>query len=266
MFFVISKLAEILLTPSDAVAIVGFAGLLLLAFGRRRAGVALAAAAAFLVLVIGWGPVGSALMLPLEERFPVPNLPEHVAGIVYLGGAIDPIVSSAHDRAAIGDAAERLTATAELARRYPDARIVLSGGIGRLLTEGSRPEAFWAGRLLERLGVAPGRIALDETSRNTIENAVNSRRIAAPKPSETWLLVTSAFHMPRAVACFEKVGFAVMPYPVDYRTRPADLRQPTELVAAGLSRTDTAVHEWLGLLGYHLLQGTALFPAPERRR
>ena len=266
MFFVISKLAEILLTPSDAIAIVGLAGLLLAASGRRRAGAALTAVAAFLVLVIGWGPAGSALLLPLEDRFPAPDLPEHVAGIVYLGGAIDPIVSGAHDRAAIGEAAERLTATAELARRYPDARIVISGGIGRLLTEGSRPEAFWAARLLERLGVAAERIALDETSRNTIENAVNSRRIAEPKPSQTWLLVTSAFHMPRAVACFEKAGFPVVPYPVDYRARPADLWQPAELVAVGLSRTDTAVHEWLGLLGYHLLKGTVLFPGPERQR
>lgn len=265
MFFIVSKLAEILLTPSDAVAIVGLAGLVSLVLRRRRTGVTLTAAAALLVIVVGWLPLGSALMLPLEDRFPVPDLPGHVAGIVYLGGAIDPLLSSAHGRAAIGEAAERLTTTAELAGRYPGARIILSGGIGRLLTEGSRPEAYWAERLLAHLGVAPGRMALDATSRNTIENAVNSRRIAEPKPGETWLLVTSAFHMPRAVACFEKAGFAVLPYPVDFRARPADLWQPTDSVAAGLSRTDTAVHEWLGLLGYHLLKGTELFPAPRRR-
>ena len=205
---------------------------------------------------------GSALLLPSRGSLSRAGPARACDGIVYLGGAINPLLSSAHGRLALNEAAERLTATAELARRYPHARIVLSGGIGHLLTEGSRPEAFWAARLLERLGVDPARITLEETSRNTIENAVNSRRIANPKPGETWLLVTSASHMPRAVACFEKAGFPVLPYPVDYRARRADLLQPAESVAAGLSRTDTAVHEWLGLLGYHWLKGTALFPAP----
>ena len=181
MFFVASKLAEIVITPSDAIAIVGLAGLVLMVLRRRRAGAALTAAAAVLLVAVGWLPVGSALMMPLENRFPEPDLPKQVTGIVWLGGAVDPIVSSVHGRPALNEAAERLTATVELARRFPEARIILSGGIGRLLTEDSRSEAFWARRLVEGLGVAPDRIILDTASRNTIENAVNSRRIAKPK-------------------------------------------------------------------------------------
>lgn len=264
MFFIASKLAEIVITPSDAIAIVGLAGFVLLVFRRRRTGAALTAAAAVLLVVLGWLPVGSALMMPLENRFPEPDLPNHVTGIVWLGGAVDPVLSTARGRPAVNEAAERLTTTVELARRFPEARIILSGGIGRLLTENSRSEAFWARRLIEGLGVAPDRIFLDTASRNTFENAVNSRRIARPKAGETWLLVTSAYHMPRSVACFRKAGFDVVPYPVDYRTKPSDLVQPTDSVAAGLGRTDTAVHEWLGLVAYHLLKGTELFPAPAR--
>ncbi len=262
MFFAVSKVAETVLTPSDAIAILGLAGLVLLLLGRRRAGTAAAAIAAALLLVLGWLPVGSALMQPLENRFPVPPLPEHVTGIISLGGAIDPMVSTARGRTALNSAAERLTGTAELARRFPEARIILSGGIGRMFADGNRSEAFWGRRLLEGLGVEPGRIAVDETSRNTIQNAVNSLAVARPKAGETWLLVTSAYHMPRSVACFRKVGFDVVPYPVDFRTRFAELLRPADTVARGLSRTDEAVHEWLGLVTYHLLKGTELFPGP----
>jgi uncharacterized SAM-binding protein YcdF (DUF218 family) len=93
---------------------------------------------------------------------------------------------------------------------------------------------------------------------------VFSRLIANPQPGERWLLLTSAFHMPRAVAVFRAVGFPVEPYPVDWRTTgPADLFRPYPSVSEGLRRTDVAVREWVGLLLYRLTGKTAeLFPAP----
>ena len=108
-------------------------------------------------------------------------------------------------------------------------------------------------RQLEDLGVARDRITAEEQSRNTIENAVFARLIANPKPGERWLLLTSAYHMPRAMAAFRAAGFAVEAYPVDWRTRgPNDLVRPFAAVSEGLRRTDTAVHEWVGLLAYRL--------------
>src|SRR6185295_10248649 len=107
-------------------------------------------------------------------------------------------------------------------------------------------------RFLIDLGVPAERIEMEEMSRTTFENAAESLAIAKPKSGETWLLVTSAYNMPRAVASFRAVGFEVVPYPVDYRTRPADLRRPVATVVGGLELTDIAVHEWLGLLGYRL--------------
>jgi uncharacterized SAM-binding protein YcdF (DUF218 family) len=217
-----------------------------------------------LLVIAGLSPLGNALILPLEDRFPPWN-PSHGApdGIVVLGGAISPGVSEARNAIALDEAAERITATAELARRYPDARIIFSGGSGSLL-EREGPEAPFAVRQLMALGVAHDRITAEEQSRNTIENAVFSRLIANPKPGERWLLVTSAYHMPRAVAAFRAAGFPIEPYPVDWHTRgAADLLWPFPVFWWGLQRTDTAVHEWIGLVIYRITSRTTeLFPAP----
>jgi uncharacterized SAM-binding protein YcdF (DUF218 family) len=105
---------------------------------------------------------------------------------------------------------------------------------------------------------------MDRDARNTYENAVFSKKLAAPKPGERWLLVTSAFHMPRAIGLFRKVGFTVEPYPVDWRVgRPADVFAFTQFATDGLLRTDVGVREWLGLVAYRLAGRTdALFPGP----
>ena len=132
------------------------------------------------------------------------------------------------------------------------------------LFESAPSKPPFAVRLFEALGIAPDRITAEEQSRNTIENAVFSRLIAQPKPGERWLLVTSAFHMPRAIAAFRAAGFPVEAYPVDWRTRgPIDATRLFSSVAVGLAQTDLAMHEWVGLLAYRLTgKTTELFPAP----
>ena len=155
-------------------------------------------------------------------------------------------------------------ATLELARRYPNARIVISGGTGSLLYD-EQPEAGVAVQEFEALGIPHDRISAEEQSRNTVENAVFSRLIANPQPGERWLLVTSAYHMPRAVGTFRAAGFPIEPYPVDYRTRgPSDAVRPFSVANKGLELTDIALHEWLGLLAYRLTGRTMeLFPGPQ---
>jgi uncharacterized SAM-binding protein YcdF (DUF218 family) len=117
---------------------------------------------------------------------------------------------------------------------------------------------------LEALGVAHDRITAEEQSRNTIENAVFSRLLADPKPGQRWLLVTSASHMPRAIATFRAAGFAVEAYPVDWHTKGRhDTAELFGSPAGGLAMTDYAVHEWVGLAVYWLTGKTSeLFPAP----
>ena len=166
--------------------------------GFRAAGWRLAIGSLVLLAVIGLSPVGNALIVPLEQRFPPWDHSRGAPhGIVVLGGALSPDVSHARNTVALNEAAERLTAVAELARRYPDARIIFSGGSGAVIFD-ERPEAEFALRLLESLGVAKGRVVAEDKSRNTVENARFSRELAQPKPGERWLLVTSAYHLPRA--------------------------------------------------------------------
>jgi uncharacterized SAM-binding protein YcdF (DUF218 family) len=265
MFFTLSKLLGFLSVPSNLLIVVGLLGLGLLLFTRwERLGSWLIVTSLVLLALAGLSPLGNALILPLEDRFP-PWDASHGPpdGIIMLGGAISPDVSAARGSVAFDDAAERVTATVELARRYPNARVIVSGGSNTLVFE-EAIEAVYAVQELVALGVPHDRITAEEQSRNTVENAVFSRLVANPKPGERWLLVTSAFHMPRAVGAFRAAGFPIEPYPVDWRTRgPKELLWPILNVANGLQRTDTAAHEWIGLIAYWLAgKSNELLPGP----
>jgi uncharacterized SAM-binding protein YcdF (DUF218 family) len=264
MFFVLSKVLGFFANPSNVVIAVGLLGVLLLPTRFARTGRRLMAASIIALAVLGLSPVGNAVMIPLEQRFPrweaAGRAPD---GIVVLGGMIVPYVSAARDDVALNEAAERMTVVAQLARRYPDMRILFSGGSGALLFDGGN-EAVFAARLLESFGIARARILLDDRSRNTIENAEFSKAIAQPKPGERWLLVTSAYHMPRSIGVFRRAGFAVEAFPVDWRTRgPVDVLRPFATMGDGLRRADTAMREWVGLAAYWLTgRSSALFPGP----
>ena len=184
-------------------------------------------------------------------------------GIVVLGGALDAVVSGARREVALNEAAERMTEVAGLAQRYPNARIVFSGGSGQLVFQGENESAL-ARRLFGYFGIAPNRVAVEDRSRDTVENARFTKAVADPKPGERWLLVTSAYHMPRSIGTFRRAGFAIEAYPVDWRTRgPSDLWRPFTNLGDGIRRTDTAAREWVGLVAYRLAGHTSeLFPGP----
>ena len=264
MFFILSKLLGFVTLPSNLLIEIGIVGVLLLFTSYRRLASWLVVTSIVLTAVVGWSPLGNILLLPLEQRFPPWDASRGPpTGLVVLGGAITPDVSAARGAVALNEGAERLTAAAELARRYPNARIIYSGGSNAVLAE-PIAEAPFAVQELEALGVAHDRITAEEQSRNTVENAVFSRLIAQPKPGERWLLITSAYHMPRAIAAFRAAGFGVEAYPVDWRTRGwIDASRPFDSLSDGLRRTDEAVHEWIGLLAYRLTGKTnELFAAP----
>jgi uncharacterized SAM-binding protein YcdF (DUF218 family) len=264
MFFVISKVLGFFAIPSNLVLMVGILGLLLLATRFARAGRRLAFTSLVLLAILGLSPLGNALILPLEDRFPPWNAADGApAGIIVLGGAISPDISAARSEVALNESAERLTVAAELALRYPEARVLFSGGSGALIF-GEGSEAEFAARVFESFGVSRRRVLLEDRSRNTLENAILSKDLARPQPGQRWLLVTSAYHMPRAIGIFRQAGFDVEPYPVDWRTGgPADAFLPFGTVGDGLRRTDTAVREWVGLLVYWLMgMSSSLFPGP----
>jgi uncharacterized SAM-binding protein YcdF (DUF218 family) len=267
MFFILSKTIAFLLLPSNILFLVGLIGLVLLATRFRRAGVRMMAICLVLMTVIGFVPFGGMLVRALESRFPPWN-PAGAApdGIIVLGGAISPDLSRLYGAVQLSDSAERVTVIPELARAYPNARIIYSGGDASLFADKGR-EADYLYPLLDTFGVPRDRVTIENRARNTYENAVFSKELAKPKPGERWLLVTSAAHMPRAIGCFRRAGFPVEAYPVDWHTGGAMKFRLTNRFSGGLGGLDNAVHEWTGLLAYWLRGRTSeFFPSPAAAR
>ena len=264
MFFAASKVIGFFALPSNIVAALLAVGLVLLLTRFRRAGVRILAFGAVVLLLLGYSPLANVLLLPLSERFPAWTADGRAPdGIIVLGGAIDAETTTARGSLEIDSSAERIVAMLRLARQYPAARIVFSGGSGNLV-DTPVAEAPIVGRLLEEFGVARERIVLEGESRTTTENAVFTHRLVQPKPGERWLLVTSSFHMPRSIGAFRRAGFDAEAHPVDWRTSGwTDATTPFNKLSAGLARTDVAVHEWVGLFAYWMTgRSSELFPKP----
>jgi uncharacterized SAM-binding protein YcdF (DUF218 family) len=254
-----------MLLPTELLILVGIAGALLLATRWASLGRRLMAASLLLLAICGFSPLGNWLLYPLESRFPAWDAARGAPdGVVVLGGSIDADISAAHGVAVVHAAADRIIAAAALARRYPNARLIFTGGSANLISNDAR-EADYAAEIFERLGVPRERLTMERRSRNTEENAEFTKAIAAPKRGERWLLVTSAYHMPRSVGLFRKAGFAVEPYPVDWRIGGrADLLRFSAFAVDGLQHTDLAVHEWIGLAAYRITGKTSqLLPGPD---
>jgi uncharacterized SAM-binding protein YcdF (DUF218 family) len=260
VFFVLSKLFWLVASPANLLLLLAVAGAILLftrfwVWGRR-----LCVAALVGLAVLGVSPLGWLLLSPLENRFARPaGLATPPAVIVVLGGAIQPEMSRARRQVSVNEAAGRLTEALALARRFPAAKVVYSGCSAAL--GGGPCEADVAGRFFTSMGVARERVLLERASRNTQENALFTRDAVAQKEGEVWLLVTSAFHMPRAMGAFRKVGVSVTPWPAAYLTAPNDLQFGH--VTSGLRLSETALREWIGLIAYRLTgRIDYVFPAP----
>jgi uncharacterized SAM-binding protein YcdF (DUF218 family) len=216
------------------------------------------------LLIGGFSSLGDLLIVPLENRFPRPDLADaKIDGLIVLGGSEVPKISSTRQAIAVNDAAERYIDAMVLARRFPNARVVFSGG-GEALSDAGETEAQSAARIFTQLGLAPERLTLEDRSRTTWENALLSAPLIGQKTGERWLLVTSAWQMPRAMGAFRKVGITVEAYPVDYRTtgRYAPFRVVGNM-ADGLRRFDYIVREYPALAVYWLTgRTTELFPGP----
>lgn len=268
MFFYLAKIIWFVVQPSNAMAIVLGLGIVLLLVGARRLGGYAIILSAIGVLIFGFSPISNILIQPLEDRFPQYQLSNDgrgapVDGIILLGGGLETIVTTARGTPALNEAGDRLTTFAALARAHPEARLILSGGIGGLFFRDA-DEAEVGAQLLAGLGIDPNRLELEDQSRDTYENARFSRRTANPQPGERWLMVTSAFHMPRAMGCFRTAGFQVEAVPTDYRTRGReDWGRGFYAASEGLRRTDLATREWVGLVVYFITGRTeSLLPSP----
>lgn len=262
--FTISKLFWWLFQPSNLLLLLLVAGAALLWSRHRNLGRRLVAAAAAIAVIIAVVPLDAWMIRSLENRFPaVEALPERVTGIITLGGAVDQAVTAARGQISLKRYVERLTVFVALAHRYPEARLAYTGGSASLFRPDLK-EVPVARRFFAEMGLDPVRVAFEDRARNTHENAVFAHALLRPGPGETWVLITSAMHMPRAVGAFRKAGWHVLPYPVDYVTAGRGGFSLRLSLSTGLAGLSAAVKEWTGLVAYYLLGRTgSLFPGPD---
>lgn len=254
-----SKLA-FFLVPSNLLALsaVFASGLLAMRFRAARVVAAMCLAA---IAVANLSPLGNMLLTPLEQRFPADAYPaQAIDGIIVLGGSYDTVSHSYQGTIVLGEDSEPLAVMIDLARRYPNARIIFSGGPS---TEGVS-EASIAKEYFVSLGILPERILVEGQSETTEENARFTANLVHPMASSRWLLVTSGYHMPRAVGAFRKAGMNVIAFPAGLRTHGwHDVWRPEGTATENLRRIDVAMHEWLGLIGYRLRgYSHEWFPSP----
>lgn len=267
LLFVLSKLVWLLVMPDTLLALALLGGMALVWSGRPRAGHWLLGLAAGFVLLLLL-PIPERLMAVLETRFPAPHaLPDRIDGIVLLGGHIALPPDGEPTRPELNAAADRLIGLAELARAHPEARLVFTGGTGAI-DGGPAIEAIGMPILWRSVG-SPGRpLEIEGASRNTWENAVFTRTLVDPRPGQTWVLVTSAWHMPRSIGVFRAAGWPEpIPWPVDRRSGPGldwwNHRYSDGILGGPLGMLRIGLREVAGLLAYRLLgRVDAFWPGP----
>jgi uncharacterized SAM-binding protein YcdF (DUF218 family) len=266
MFFTLSKVLWFVLSPVNLL-LIALCIAVLLSFTRKgqKWAIRILRVSVVIVLIFAVVPVAKPMISVLENRFPEnPALPEQVHGIVILGGVINPMLSAKRQSPQLNDAVERLTVGADLARRYPKARVIFSGGSGDLFNPEHR-EAHYAPKVFAQLGLTPDRVTYEDKARNTAENATYARQLANPSAGENWILITSAFHMPRAVGVFRKAGWTMIPYPVDFGTAgDEEFNLSFRGISGGIGGFGNVLHEYIGLIAYWVTGRTATwFPSPE---
>jgi uncharacterized SAM-binding protein YcdF (DUF218 family) len=263
VLFLLSKTLWMVVRPNTLALILACGGLALL-WRRQRWGRWPALLGLGYYALVMLAPVAWLLTIPLEDRFPRPGEPPaHVDGVVVLGGAVDQRLTAARGIPALNGAAERMTEALALARRYPEARIVFTGGTAEIFP-GEKTEADVARELWSALGLDPARALYEDRSRNTHENAVLTHALARPQPGETWLLVTSASHMPRAMGVFRAAGWSgIRAWPVNYSTGHGLRFWYEPPFPARLGQAEWAIREWIGMAAYWAMGRTSeFFPSP----
>ncbi|MEE2996318.1 MAG: YdcF family protein [Pseudomonadota bacterium] len=262
--FVFSKLFWIIANPANIFVFLLVFGSALLLTRFRRTGRKLVLGASAILVFFAILPIGGWLTEQLENRFPGnPEIPSDVAGIIMLGGTINQHITSSRQQPSLTAGGERFNEFMYLARRFPNARLIFTGGSGSIIDQ-SFKEASAAKFLFDRMGVKEGRVKYENNSRNTYENAVLSRPLAGNLITRKWVLVTSALHMPRAVGVFRKAGWNILPYPVDYLTDGSGSFQVGFQPLNGMATINRGVREWVGLLAYWALgRIDTFFPKPD---
>jgi len=263
LFFLISKIAWALLSPGNLIIFILFLGSILLIFNKVHTAKLLLIPTGLIAFVLMVYPVSDYLMKPLETRFSKPHtMPKNIDGIIVLGGGEDLKRSLSWNVAELGTGGDRYIGAAHLAKLYPQAPVIFTGGSGLISLQNTAGEASIAKQLLTTIGIDSSRLIIESKSRNTYENFLYTKALL-PKKNGTYLLVTSAFHMPRAVGIARMQNVNVIAYPVDYRSNSDALRKIDFDFFDHLKVLEPAWREWIGLTVYYFTGKTnRVFPSP----
>jgi len=263
MFFMSSKILWYLLNPFNIILLFLILGWLLY-FKKPIIGKILVGTGLILIFLFGLSPIPNFLIRTLENRISAGTLPDRIDGIIILAGSID-IEASRPGLIELSSESDRIIGGVILAQKHPEAKLIITGGSGYLDQSENLREADYMQKLAILLGITKDRIFIDRNSRNTHEHVVELFNLLPNKDNANWVLITSAFHMPRAFTCFRKAGIKVIPYPLDYKTKfdthnalSISMLLPT---LGNINRFNIALHEWVGLVVYRLLGYTdSVFP------
>ena len=212
----------------------------------------------FGLFLIYYFPLSRSLLYYLEHCFPqLSNLPTDAKGLILLGGCFSHLENESEGRPIYNQAAGRIIEFITLARCYPNLPIVITG---------SRMEAILTQKLFDEMGIDSKRVVVEDQSNNTYDNSKNTYKLIKPHEKERWVLVTSASHLPRSFGLFTKIGWNIIPYPVDYHTKKLSWKKwlqtwgdPQNGVYWGL-----ALNEYAGLINNYLLKrSSSLIPSDE---
>ena len=260
VFWVVSKIVWTLIAPETLLLFLMIlsAGLLWTRYNKQ--GRILISSTVIIIATVSVLPLSYWVLRPLEDRFTIPKkLPDRIDGIIVLAGVEDLAVTAARGQPSLHGGGERLTTFVWLARVYPDAVLLFTGGSGSLTDQKNKSSGV-ARIIFSQLGLDLERIQFESDSKNTAENALRSYELIQPSPDQRWILITSAFHMPRTVGLFRKVGWNVIPYPVDFRTTK---RAGLSFNLQNIGSFSQGIREWIGLLVYRTFGKTSsFFPGP----
>lgn len=266
MFFWLSKVLWFIANPFNVIVILLVLGWLLL-FKKQRAGRKLIGIGLIMIFLFGLSPLSNFMMGLLENRIRAGKIPEKIDGIIVLAGMVD-MGSSRGELIELTDQADRIVQGIILSKKHPEARLIITGGSGSLKQSENLREADYLEKLAVLLGISMNRLLVERNSRNTHEHAVAMAKML-PDKNGRWVLITSAFHMPRSLGCFKREGINVIPYPVDYKTKLDNSLSLTSFLPTlgNIGSFNVAFHEWTGLIAYRLKGYTdSVFPKQVNRK
>jgi uncharacterized SAM-binding protein YcdF (DUF218 family) len=257
MMFVAGKIAWLAAQPLSLAFLLIVVGGLLGWLGRRILVLAFSGLGLLILFVTLFTSAGAWALQQLEARYPRAALPAELPCIIVLGGAFDLEVTAGRGGFEMNQSADRFIEAARLARLHPEAKILVSGGDGSFSAR-YKGDADLSADFFSAMGIDPARLIRETASRNTEENVIGSKAILDRNGLSNCLLITSAYHMPRAKALFDHAGVTVIPWATDYRSSGRvrlglDFTQPT----LNSQLASTAAREWLALAVAHWRGETA---------